>query len=99
MAKTKRLRRFQIDDEFVLGRLRSGTTIFSLGSHLALEAKMRTTCRIALVLILAWVCVFPWGGAPAIAEGEVAKHLIGTWRLVSFNDPTGKSPRGPNPTG
>jgi hypothetical protein len=52
---------------------------------------MRGTHRSALVLILAWVCVFPWGGAPAIAEGEVAQRLIGTWRLVSFNDPADKS--------
>jgi Lipocalin-like domain len=48
--------------------------------------------------VLACVCVFPWGNAPAAAEGEAAKRLIGTWRLVSFYQ-AGKSPRGANPTG
>jgi hypothetical protein len=33
------------------------------------------------------------------AQGDLAKQLIGTWRLVDIVDEKGKQTRGPNPTG
>jgi hypothetical protein len=44
-----------------------------------------------------FIAVF--GSVPASAQGEIAKRLIGTWRLVAVVDQTGNSPRGPHPTG
>jgi hypothetical protein len=33
------------------------------------------------------------------AQGDLAKRLIGTWRLVEFVDDQGRPARGPHPTG
>jgi hypothetical protein len=55
--------------------------------------------RWALVLILACVSALFSNATLTIAQGDVAKRLIGTWRLVSIDDPSGRPLRGANPTG
>ena len=58
---------------------------------------MQNVYRSALALIFALACVCDVA-TPATAQGEVAKRLVGTWRLVSIDDQSGKALRGPRPT-
>ena len=36
---------------------------------------------------------------PAVAQGEIAKHIVGTWRLVDIRNDKGEQIRGPHPKG
>src|SRR5215510_9192537 len=49
---------------------------------------------LALILMLA-----SQFGSEAVAQGDIAKRLVGTWRLVDVVDENGRQVRGPRPTG
>jgi Lipocalin-like domain len=52
----------------------------------------------AHALALTFILASQFAGE-AWAQGDLAKRLIGTWRLVDIVDDKGKPARGPNPTG
>ena len=51
-----------------------------------------------LALAAAFVFASQFGGE-ALAQANIAKRLIGTWRLVDVVNEKGEKIRGPNPTG